>query len=150
MGRDGWTEVFFMKKVLLVVLALVVTAGVGYVAASKVWGFPALGNRQDPRNEYEANLAIISLGQFLTNLADSGRYIKVTVDLEIDAQRSTQVTDRVSELKTDVYALLRSKTYADLSGENGLRNLQKEICEWMDVKCPNVVKNVFFSEFVIQ
>ncbi|HHY44380.1 MAG TPA: flagellar basal body-associated FliL family protein [Firmicutes bacterium] len=139
-----------MRKVLLVVLALVVTAGVGYVAASKVWGFPMFGDRQETKAEDEVNLALISLGQFLTNLADSGRYIKVTVDLEIDAQRSTMVTDRASELKTDVYALLRAKTYADLSGENGLRNLQKEIREWMDTKFPNVVKNVYFSEFVIQ
>ena len=139
-----------MRKVLLVVLALVVTAGVGYVAASKVWGFPVFGDRQETSAESELKLALISLGQFLTNLADSGHYIKVTVDLEIDAQRAAQVTDRASELKTDVYALLRSKTYADLSGENGLRNLQKEIRDRMDSKYPNVVKNVFFSEFVIQ
>jgi flagellar FliL protein len=139
-----------MKKVLLVVLALVVTAGVGYVAASRVWGFPMFGDRQEVKAAPELKLALISLGQFLTNLADSGRYIKVTVDLEIDAQRSANVIDRTSELKTDVYALLRSKTYAELSGENGLRNLQKEICDRMESKCPGVVKNVFFSEFVIQ
>ena len=42
-----------MRKVLLVLLALVVTAGVGYLAASKVWGFPIFGNRQETRAEAE-------------------------------------------------------------------------------------------------
>ncbi|HHX29584.1 MAG: flagellar basal body-associated FliL family protein [Bacillota bacterium] len=139
-----------MRRVLLVVLALVVTAGVGYAAASRVWGFPTLGDRQEASAASEMRFALLSLGQFLTNLADSGRYIRVTVDLEIDAQRAELVTDRTSELKTDVYALLRSKTYADLSGEEGLRELQKEIRDRMELKCPHVVKNVFFSEFVIQ
>lgn len=139
-----------MKKVLLVVLALVVTAGVGYVAASKVWGFPMFGGAPRAKAEPEVKLALISLGQFMTNLADSGRYIRVTVDLEVDSDKSANVTDKSSELKTDVYALLRSKNYTDLSGENGLRSLQKEIRDRMEAKCPDVVKNVFFSEFVIQ
>lgn len=139
-----------MKKILLVVLALVVTAGVGYVAASKVWGFPMFGGEPRAKAETEVKVTVISLGQFMTNLADSGRYIRVTVDLEVNADKSAGVTDRASELKTDVYALLRSKTYAELSGENGLRTLQREIRDRMESKCAGAVKNVFFSEFVIQ
>lgn len=139
-----------MKKVLLFALALVVVAGVGYVAASRVWGFPVFGGEPREKPEPETKVALISLGQFITNLADSGRYIKVTVDLEVDADASELVTGKSSELKTDVYALLRSKTYADLSGENGLRVLQKEIRDRMEAKCPDAVRDVYFSEFVIQ
>ncbi len=140
-----------MKRILLIVLALAVTAGVGYVAASKVWGFPMFGGGQPkPKPEPEVQLVVISLGQFMTNLADSGRFIRVSVDLEVDMARSEGITNKASELKTDIYARLRSKTYADLSGENGLRDLQKEIRDRMDAKCPNAVYDVYFSEFVIQ
>jgi flagellar basal body-associated protein FliL len=86
----------------------------------------------------------------MTNLSDHNRYIRVTVDLEIDSSKSQEITDKVSELKTDVYGLLRSKTYAELTGEDGLRNLQKEIKARLDAKFSGIVRNVFFSEFVVQ
>jgi len=86
----------------------------------------------------------------MTNLADRNRYIRVTVDLEVDSSRSGEVTEKLSELKTDIYGLLRSKTYEELTGENGLRNLQKDIKTRMDGKFAGAVRNVFFSEFIVQ
>lgn len=147
-----WAEVFWLKRIIVIVLALVIFIGIGYFAASKVWGFPTFGGGggRQPRKEQEAKSAMVSLGQFMTNLVDHGRYIRVTVDLEIDSSRSQEVTDKTSELKTDVYALLRSKTYAELTGENGLRNLQTEIKTRLDAKSPKAVRNVYFSEFIVQ
>jgi flagellar basal body-associated protein FliL len=139
-----------VKRILVIVLAVVVFAGLGYVAASKVWGFPMFGGTGAPKKVEEAKSVMISLGQFMTNLTDHNRYIRVTVDLEVDGSKSEEVTDKTSELKTDVYGLLRSKTYAELTGENGLRNLQKEIKTRLDAKLPGVVRNVFFSEFIVQ
>lgn len=139
------------KKLVVIVLAVVIFAGIGYFAASKVWGFPVFGlGEKDPKEEPEAKSAMISLGQFMTNLADNNRYIRLTVDLEIDSGKSTQITDRTSELKTDIYALLRTKGYKELSGEDGLRGLQTEIKESFDKKLRDAVRNVFFSEFIIQ
>jgi len=132
-----------------VVLGIVVFAVVGYVAASKVWGFPLFGGAS-PKKAEEPKSVMISLGQFMTNLADRNRYIRVTVDLEVDSSRSAQVTEKLSELKTDVYGLLRSKTYEELTGENGLRNLQRDIKARMDSKFQGAVRNVFFSEFIVQ
>ena len=134
---------------LFVVLGIVVFAVVGYVAASKVWGFPLFGGTS-PKKAEEPKSVMISLGQFMTNLADRNRYIRVTVDLEVDSSRSAQVTEKLSELKTDVYGLLRSKTYEELTGENGLRNLQRDIKARMDSKFQGAVRNVFFSEFIVQ
>lgn len=138
------------KKLVLILLAVVVFAGLGYVTASKVWGFPMFGKADGPKKVQEAKSVMISLGQFMTNLTDHQRYIRVTVDLELDSSRSQEVTEKVSELKTDVYALLRSKTYQELSGEDGLRNLQKEIKTRLEEKFGDAVRNVFFSEFIVQ
>lgn len=136
---------------VVIVLAVVIFAGIGYFAASKVWGFPLFGGvENEPKEEPEAKSGMISLGQFMTNLADNNRYIRLTVDLEIDSSKSTQITDKTSELKTDIYALLRTKGYKELSGEDGLRGLQTEIKESFDKKLGDAVRNVFFSEFIIQ
>ena len=77
-----------------------VFAAVGYVAASKVWGFPLFGGTAGPKKADEPKSAMVSLGQFMTNLADRNRYIRVTVDLEVDSSRSAQITEKLSELKT--------------------------------------------------
>ncbi len=135
---------------MVIVVAVVVFAGIGYVAASKVWGFPMFGGTAAPKKVQEVKSTMISLGQFMTNLSDHNRYIRVTVDLEVDGSKSQEVTDKVSELKTDVYGLLRSKTYAELTGEDGLRNLQREIKTRLEAKFAGIVRNVFFSEFIVQ
>ncbi len=136
---------------VVVVLAVVIFAGLGYFAASKVWGFPVFGGgAKEPKKEPVAKSAMVSLGQFMTNLADNSRYIRVTVDLEIDSNKSQDVTDKTSELKTEVYALLRTKSFKELSGEDGLRNLQRDIKARFEARVPNAVRNVFFSEFIVQ
>lgn len=141
----------FTKKLVVIVLAVVIFAGLGFFAASKVWGFPIFGGgAKEPKEEPVAKSAMISLGQFMTNLSDNSRYIRVTVDLEIDSSKSQDVTDRTSELKTDVYALLRTKSFKELSGEDGLRTLQTEIKARFDEKLTDAVRNVFFSEFIVQ
>lgn len=140
-----------MKKVIIIVLAVVVFLGAGYFAASKVWGFPMFGgSAKETKKEPEIKVSMVSLGQFMTNLVDHGRYIRVTVDLEIDTAKSADVTTKTSEFKTDVYALLRSKTYTELTGEGGLRSLQAEIKSKLDAKCPDTILNVYFSEFIVQ
>ena len=136
---------------IVIVLAVVIFAGLGYFAASKVWGFSVFGgDTREPKEEPPAKSAMVSLGQFMTNLADNNRYIRLTVDLEVDSGKSQSVTDKTSELKTDVYALLRTKSYKELSGEDGLRSLQAQIKARFDEKLADAVRNVFFSEFIIQ
>ena len=109
-----------MKRILLIVLALAVTAGVGYVAASKVWGFPMFGGGQPkPKPEPEVQLVVISLGQFMTNLADSGRFIRVSVDLEVDMARSEGITNKASgsrRISTRFFARRPTQTYPARTG----------------------------------
>lgn len=139
-----------MKKAVLTIVIVVMAITAGYVVAARAWGLPpALGN-SEKQHSPESTLTC-SLGQFITNLMDSGRFIRITLDLEItDVNSHKQLEAKTSELKTDIYALLRSKTYEELIGEEGLRNLQKDILDRIEAKCPGMVKEVFFSEFIIQ
>ncbi len=134
---------------LLVVVLLLALAVAGYAVASRVYGFPFFG-LPAPRSP-EPVPGMYSLGLMITNLDDPGRFIRVQIELELyDGSKSTLVSQRVSEIKTDIYALLRAKKYDDLAGESGLRNLQTEILERLNKKFPGLVKNVYFSEFLIQ
>ncbi len=141
-----------MKKILLLIALVLVVAALGYMGASKVWGFPVFGfgPREGGSGQAEPALSLISLGQFMTNLVDSGRYIRISAEVEVLADKATSVTSRASEIKTDIYGLLRSKTFEELTGENGLRDLQIDILGRIETRCPGVAKNVFFSEFIVQ
>lgn len=143
-------EVVKAKKVLVLAIAILVVCASGYVAAAKVWGFPILGLAADPGDQRAQKTCVISLGQFTTNLADYGRFIRVTVDIEVNSSKAQEITGMASELKTDIYALLRSRSYAELGGESGLRSLQQDMREVLAQKCPGAVSNVYFSEFLIQ
>lgn len=139
-----------VRKWIWVAVIVVVSLAVGYTVAARAWGLPGaqLGNGQERKTETGL---VCSLGQFITNLKDSGRYIRITLDLQaIDKDSLDQLTARYSELKTDIYALLRSKHYEELTGEEGLRNLQKAVLERIEVKCPGMARAVFFTEFIIQ
>lgn len=134
---------------LMVVVVLLALAVAGYAVASRVYGFPFLG-LPAPRSP-EPVPGMYSLGLMITNLKDSGRFIRVQIELELyDGNKASVVSQRASEIKTDIYALLRSKTYDDLSGEGGLRSLQTELLEELNKKLPGLVKNVYFSEFLVQ
>jgi len=141
------------KSVVLIVIVTLVALSAGYIVASKVWGFPIFGAPSDGNNQKaETDKTVMyNLGQFTTNLVDPGKYIRVTIEIEmLDTPQSQDLISNISEIKTDIYALLRSKTYEELLGESGLRDLQADILERIDLKCPGVVRNVYFSEFIIQ
>lgn len=139
-----------MKKWVWVVVIVIASLAVGYAVAARAWGLPGM-QLGDGRERTAGTPLTCSLGQFITNLRDTGRYIRVTLDLQaIDSESHKQLVARSSELKTDIYALLRSKYYEELVGEEGLRNLQKDVLERIDAKCPGMVRAVFFTEFIIQ
>ncbi|MBE3518691.1 MAG: flagellar basal body-associated FliL family protein [Firmicutes bacterium] len=134
---------------LLVAVVLLALAVAGYAVASRVYGFPFLG-LPAPRSP-EPVPGMYNLGLMVTNLKDPGRFIRVQIELELyDGSKANLVSQRAAEIKTDIYALLRAKTYDELVGEDGLRNLQADLVERLNKKLAGLVKNVYFSEFLIQ
>lgn len=134
---------------LVVMVALLALAVAGYAVASRVYGFPFLG--LPARRSAEPVPGIYNLGLLITNLKDPGRFIRVQIELELyDGTKASVVSQRAAEIKTDIYALLRAKTYDELVGEDGLRNLQADLVERLNKKLGGLVKNVYFSEFLIQ
>lgn len=138
-----------MRRIAIISLVVLIAAAGGYILSARVWGFPVFWSTED--EEETPKTVVYSLGQFVTNLADPGRYVRVSIELEIqEGPAGEKLISKTTEIKTDIYALLRSKTYRELLGEDGLRNLQKDILNRIESKCPGAVENVFFEEFLIQ
>ncbi len=141
------------KTIIIIAVVLVVGLSLGYSVAAKAWGFPLFGATKDSGDLKSGDVKTVTynLGQFITNLLDPGKYIRVTIEIEMmDGKESQELLSKIPEVKTDIEALLRSKTYEELIGETGLRDLQVDVLERIEERCPGIVKNVYFSEFIIQ
>ena len=139
------------KKLVLIVAAILVMGVAGYFTASKVWGFPIFETPGEGKGAAPViKTTIVNFGQFMTNLTEPGRFIRISVEVETVRERAEGLTEKISQLKTDIYALLRSKSYEDLSGEGGLRELQENMLDRINTTCPGCFTNVFFSEFIVQ
>lgn len=137
-----------MKKAIMVLTFLMVLALAGYFTASKVWGFPAFGGSAGEK-ESKKEIVNVSLGQFTTNLKDESRYIRTTVDVAIYKEKGDMFNANLSKSKTETYALLRSKSYEELFGDKGLRDLKEDITLILSDINPDTVDEVFFSEFIV-
>jgi flagellar basal body-associated protein FliL len=143
-------EVVFLKKVISFVILTLVLAATGYITASRVWDFPVFGAPNNSRVIYNPRTSTINLGQFLTDLQDEGRFIRTTIEVEVYEENLETFSSHLAEAKTEIYALLRSKTYQELSGDKGLRDLQKDIYGILSDIYPKRIVEVFFSEFIVQ
>ena len=152
-----------MKWIIIGVVALVVLGGGGFAgwwffmrspvpAAAKVDahgkpGEPAAGG---------AGMAgpILPLTPFIVNLADPGgrRYLKATIELELDKKEGEgEFKGRLPEIKDQINSALSTKTSQQVLGGAGKQVLKEELTARLNTILKTAkVKNVFFTEFVVQ
>lgn len=138
-----------MKRILVGTSIVVILALAGYLTASQVWGFPVFGAGEAGAVKPKET-STVSLGQFITNLKDDGRFIRATIECAVVKGSLPLFNENLGKAKTDVYALLRSKTYSGLCGDEGLQILREDIAEVLSEEYPGAIKDVYFSEFIIQ
>lgn len=146
---------------LIVAVLLVVTLGLA-------GGFFMMWNKLSDLNT-QANAAAVTPGQqnqtstlgtlfsldtFIVNLADQerGRYLRVTMDLELEAEAdAAQLNQRLPQIRDRVLMILPSKHFADIASMQGKTALRDEIIGKLNGLFPeNVITNIFFTEFVVQ
>ena len=143
---------FWLATLVIGVLcAVAVLAGLGargWLSARQagyVPGQAAAGARQGLM--YDA-------GEFVTNLADTGvrRFIKVHVQLEVADQSVSSTLSREAVTVRDcVLGVLRSRTFAAVSGEQGMDELGQEVVKRLNALFgEGRVAAIFFTEFVVQ
>jgi len=97
---------------------------------------------------------IVSLEPFVVNLLDPSevRYLKVTVNLELDSEDSKEeVNARMPQIRDALLMLLTSKTSEDVKDVGGKLKLQDEmVSRANNYLKKGKVKAVYFTEFVMQ
>ncbi len=94
------------------------------------------------------------MDQFVVNLLseNGSRYLKVKLDLEMDKQELSAELDKKKPLIRDIIIrTLSSKTFEEVSTMKGKDKLKDEIVNKInDVLADGQIKNIFFTEFVVQ
>ena len=112
-------------------------------------------NGEDQENELQEPVGpMYSLETFIVNLSDEGesRYLRVTMDLELkDKETSENIKSRLSQIRDGILMILTNKMLGDIQSSSGKNNLRKEIKNTLDgIVSEGNVKNVYFTEFVVQ
>jgi len=97
---------------------------------------------------------IYPLDQFIVNLLSQGgsRFLKTKIDLELSGPELTAELDKKKPLIRDiVIRTLSSKTFQEVSTNRGKEKLKDELVDRINaVLADGQIKNIFFTEFVVQ
>ena len=157
-----------MVLILIVVLLVVLLIG-GGLAAFFLLGSddePAMAQQQNEQSapakrkssgrstQYLTIGPMYPMSQFVVNLlSESGsKYLKVVLDIELDTpELSVEMDLKKSLIRDIIIRSLSSKTFEEVSTMKGKDRLKDEVVNKInDVLADGQVKNIFFTDFVVQ
>ncbi|MBI5634186.1 MAG: flagellar basal body-associated FliL family protein [Nitrospirae bacterium] len=143
------------KKLMIIVLAAILVLGgaggfVGYRMLSQK-GEKA-GEEGGHKKEGETKTALVAVDPFVVNLTEHGRYLKVTLQLELsDATQQPSVAEKMPNIRDAIITLLSSKSAETVSGPEGKIQLKDELLlRTNQAVGKDLFKNLYFTEFVMQ
>jgi len=153
-------------KLKLIIIALVVLGvlGGGGFAAWKFFLQPKAAGEtaenataegaEEHKAEAEQGGQLVTLDSFVVNLSDpmGRRYLKTTLDVEVaNAAVAAELTAAMPKVKDTLLLLLSSKSFADISSMDKKIELKNDIVSRLNqIIGKNKVRNVYFTEFVVQ
>ncbi len=142
------------NKTLIIIIAVVciVLGAGGFVGFTMLGG--EKGEEEAKKEEVPVKTSIISLDPFVLNLSDRGRYLKVTIQFEVTEENLQEaVTSKTPQLRDTIITLVSSKSLSSISSPEGKFQLKDELLfranQIMGME-KDVIKNLYFSEFVMQ
>lgn len=115
---------------------------------------PSSSHGEKKEGANEDTMGFAALEPFIVNLMDNTgtRYLKVTIQLEMDKQEAAdEVKARTPQIRDAVLVLLSSKTYADIGTVQGKYQLRDEVIARVNqILKDGKVKTAYFTEFVVQ
>lgn len=142
------------KAKLLIIIAgvVLVIAASGFLTYSmliKGKGEDAGGKKKEVQMEKPV---LVALDPFVLNLAEQGRFLKVTLQLELsDAAYQQAITDKIPQIKDAIIILISSKSSHAIANPEGKIQLKDELLlRANQVIGKDAVRNLYFTEFVMQ
>lgn len=142
------------KKLLIIiagaVLVLLISGFLAYTMLLSDKGKADKIEHKEGKNSEKA--ALVSIDPFILNLAEQGRFLKVTINFELaDASYQQMVTDKTPQLKDAIIILISSKSADSVASPEGKLQLKDELLlRANQTMGKDIFKNLYFTEFVIQ
>ena len=149
-----------MKWIIIGVAALLVIGGGGFVAFSMLSSKDDAAETEEAEEETSQKASSLDIGHMLgmdvfsVNLAGEGgsRYLKVKLELELSAENlKAEIGNRLPQIRDTILVSMSSKSFADIDTAQGKFRLKEEIVGHVNkLLTSGNIKNVYFTEFVIQ
>ena len=153
-----------MSNKLLIIIAAVFLLMMGMMGAGffMLWSKmnmvqqPVIAGQQDPAEEVQENTIgpLFPLNTFIVNLADkdSKRYLRVKIEMELTNEEAEQeVEKRLPQVRDNILMIIPTRTFEDLNSAGGKIELRDELLSKLNaLLMENYIKNIYFTEFVIQ
>lgn len=149
------------KKLLFIIIIaafLLASAGVGGFLFLKKGGVEhkkedvAKNTLEEDIPKAKEKTYLIQLDPFILNLSEPGRFVKLTVHLEVKNEKIQQyINERMPKIRDVIITLLSSKSADLLATPEGKFQLKDELLLRVNQAIErDFVKNIYFTEFVIQ
>ncbi len=143
-----------LKLVVIVAVVLAILGGGGFFAYTKFFkkGGGAVAEVSKEEMIRDEQPALFNLEPFVVNLADRGRFLKVTMKLELqDVKFENYIKDKTPHIRDAIITLLSSKTSESISTPEGKFQLKDELLMRANAAIGrDIFKNIYFTDFVMQ
>jgi len=141
---------FDFKIVIIGLAVFLITIGASYFMLRSLIA-PLIPQKEEAAETMTGNL--VSAGEFTTNINDEGgtRFLKVEVYVEVEDEKVVEeITTFMPVIKDTILSTLSSKSVADLDVSNQ-KTIKTEMKKKINAKLGSeVVKNVYFTTFIMQ
>lgn len=142
------------KSLFLIIGIIVLALAGGVVTYVLLAGGKKDGAHETKKEEAkkETKTALIALDAFVLNLAEQGRFLKVTIQLELtDVANQPLVIEKTPQLRDAIITLMSSKSVESVSSAEGKLLLKDEVLLRANQAIgKDIFKNLYFTEFVTQ
>jgi len=142
------------NKSLFIVIGIIVVALAGGISAYLLLfsGKGAAPEAKQHEEKKDIKTALVALDSFVLNLAEQGRFLKVTMQFELhNVIDQPLVTDKIPQLRDAIITLVSSKSAEAVSSPEGKLQLKDELLLRANQSVgKDVFKNLYFTEFVMQ
>lgn len=141
------------KNLLIIIGILVLSLAGGAFAYMHFAG--GKGKTEEAKSEDKkatVKTVLIALDPFVVNLAEQGRFLKVTMQFELgDALNQPRVAEKTPQLRDAIITLVSSKSADAVSSPEGKFQLKDDLLlRANQAMGKDFFKNLYFTEFVMQ
>jgi len=140
------------KLLLVIAGALILIVGAGIASYLFLFSGKSKAEGSQKKEKTNEKIALFALDPFVLNLAEQGRFLKVTMQFELlNPSHEQMLTERIPHLRDAIITLLSSKSSDTLSSPEGKFQLKDELLLRANQAAgKDVFKNLYFTEFVMQ